>query len=599
MLIFPKDFLLQMEVTSGRLLSELQSIWDEIGQSNAERDIKLVEIQQQCLNVYRNTIEEAKKLKANLEREITDSEEEIRAISAAIGDPNLHFREVSTSNMCLRERMEAIYPQLEAMRQRREERKSQFFEILEKINSILREIKPYNTPLVGFDESDLSVGKLAKLKSQLEYLRTEKVNRTKQVGELLNSLNSLCLVLGIDSQEILKGEFGSSVAASNISDGVIQRLVSETDRLRVLKMSRIEKLQDMVMSMLELWTLMDTPVEEQQCFREVASNIAASEDEITEPNSLSLQFLKNIENEVKRLETLKTSKMRDLVLKKKLELEDISARAHIVERFNTEIESILTALETGVSDPSAILESLETKISNAKEDAFNRKEILERVEKWQAACEEEAWLEEYNRDDNRYNVSKGAHLVLKRAEKARSVVGKIPGMVEVLVSKTKAWEKERGMEFRYDGMELVAMLEEYTCQRQEREQEKKRLREQRKHKTEQEVQNSPKAGPLMGLKKQVSRTLSGRQERKPSLGGTPRSARKAENAGCTAFSSRRSDLSGLGTAKRRQLDPCSSENGSRPSTPSKSDVVNGGINGGDDDDGEISTPQSVSSATFF
>lgn len=48
-------------------------------------------------------------------------------------------------------------------------------------------------------------------------------------------------MLGIDSQEILKGEFGSSVAASNISDGVIQRLVSETDRLRALKMSRIEK----------------------------------------------------------------------------------------------------------------------------------------------------------------------------------------------------------------------------------------------------------------------------------------------------------------------------------------------------------------------
>jgi hypothetical protein len=39
---------------------------------------------------------------------------------------------------------------------------------------------------------------------------------------------------------------------------------------------------------------MDTPVEEQQCFQKVASNIAASEDEITEPNSLSLQFLKNV-----------------------------------------------------------------------------------------------------------------------------------------------------------------------------------------------------------------------------------------------------------------------------------------------------------------
>jgi hypothetical protein len=72
--------------------------------------------------------------------------------------------------------MEAIYPQLEAVRQRREERKSQFFEPLDAINSILREIKPYNTPLVGMDESDLSVRKLTELKSQLEYLRTEKVH---------------------------------------------------------------------------------------------------------------------------------------------------------------------------------------------------------------------------------------------------------------------------------------------------------------------------------------------------------------------------------------------------------------------------------------
>ncbi|KAJ1690367.1 hypothetical protein LUZ63_014522 [Rhynchospora breviuscula] len=598
MFIFPKDFLLQMEVTTDRLLSELQSIWDVIGQSNAERDIKLVEIQQQCLNVFRDKIEEAKKLKTNLEREIAEAETEIRAICSAISDPNLHYREVDTSNMCLRERMETIIPQLEAMRQRREERKSQFFEVLDKINSIMREIKPYNTPSVGIDESDLSDRKLAELKSQLEHLRTEKVNRTKQVGELLNSLNSLCLVLGMDSQEILKGEFGSSVAAISISDGVIQRMVSETDRLRALKMSRIEKLQDMVMSMLELWTLMDTPLEEQKCFQKVASNIAASEDEITEPNSLSLQFLKNIEDEVKRLETLKTSKMRDLVLKKKLELEDISARAHIDEGCDTEIQSMLTALENGVTDPSAILESIENKISNTKEYAFNRKEILERVEKWQAAREEEAWLDEYNRDDNRYNVAKGAHLLLKRAEKARSLVAKIPGMVEVLISKTKAWEKERGMEFRYDGRELIAMLEEYTCQRQEIEQERKRRREQRKLRPEQEIENSPKAGPLNSMKKQVSRTLSGRQERKPSAGGTPRSARKTENAGSTLFNNRRPELSGLGNAKRRQLDPCSSENGSRPSTPSKSDVVNGGIHGGDDDD-EILTPRSVSSAAFF
>lgn len=48
-------------------------------------------------------------------------------------------------------------------------------------------------------------------------------------------------------------------------------------------------------------------------------------------------------------------------------------------------------------DPSLVLERIEAQISIVKEQAFSRKEILERVEKWFAACEEESWLEEYNR----------------------------------------------------------------------------------------------------------------------------------------------------------------------------------------------------------
>lgn len=51
----------------------------------------------------------------------------------------------------------------------------------------------------------------------------------------------------------------------------------------------------------------------------------------------------------------------------------------------------------GAIDPSHLLEQIDIKISKVKEEAFSRKEILEKVEKWLAACEEESWLEEYNR----------------------------------------------------------------------------------------------------------------------------------------------------------------------------------------------------------
>ncbi|RRT37929.1 hypothetical protein B296_00050285 [Ensete ventricosum] len=79
-------------------------------------------------------------------------------------------------------------------------------------------------------------------------------------------------------------------------------------------------------------------------------------------------------------------------------------------------------------------------------------------------------------DDNRYNSSRGAHLNLKRAEKVRVLVNKIPALVDMLVAKTRTWEEERGMSFTYDGVPLLATLDEYTMLRQEREEEKRRQR---------------------------------------------------------------------------------------------------------------------------
>ena len=40
--------------------------------------------------------------------------------------------------------------------------------------------------------------------------------------------------------------------------------------------------------------------------------------------------------------------------------------------------------------------SMDDQISKAKEEAFSRKVIMEKVEKWMSAREEERWLEEYS-----------------------------------------------------------------------------------------------------------------------------------------------------------------------------------------------------------
>lgn len=48
-------------------------------------------------------------------------------------------------------------------------------------------------------------------------------------------------------------------------------------------------------------------------------------------------------------------------------------------------------------DPSELLANIETQIVKVKDEAMSRKEIMDRIDKWLAACEEENWLEEYNR----------------------------------------------------------------------------------------------------------------------------------------------------------------------------------------------------------
>ena len=49
-------------------------------------------------------------------------------------------------------------------------------------------------------------------------------------------------------------------------------------------------------------------------------------------------------------------------------------------------------------------------------------------------------------------------------------------LVDSLVAKTRAWEEERELQFTYDGVPLLAMLDEYAMLRQEREEEKRRMK---------------------------------------------------------------------------------------------------------------------------
>lgn len=483
MVSIQKDPLLQVETTCRPLLSELQSIWDEVGESEADRDKILLELERECLEVYRGKVDQANRSRAQIRQAISDTEAELVAICYAMGERPVHIRQTEHRAGSLKEELSALLPYLEEMRKRKLDRKNHFLDIIEQIQEVSTEIygsETYDSTEKVVDENDLSLGRLEELQRQLQSLQKEKSDRLKQVMKCLSVLSSLCSVLGLDFKETVR-EIHPSLADSRETYGphthTLESLEASVKRLRELKLQRMQRLQDLATMLLELWNLMDTPVEEQQVFHKVTCNIAASEDEMTEPNMLSEDFIQSVEAGVSRLEKLKSSKMKELVLKKRSELEEICQKTHLVFEADGKTGDVVTAIESGALDPTSVLEQIEMEVAKVKEEAFSRKEILEKVEKWLSACEEEEWLEHYNMDENRYSAG---HLTLKRAEKARALVYKIPGMVEALTAKVQNWEDERGVDFMYDGNHLLSMLDDYNVSRQEREQEKKRQREQKK-----------------------------------------------------------------------------------------------------------------------
>ncbi|KAF3568656.1 hypothetical protein DY000_02011494 [Brassica cretica] len=410
----------QIESFSASLLQELEIIWDEVGETKTEREKILNEIEDECRNIYIGKIEKVKEERSRLRQDIVDSEARVIAICSVMEEPSGPGRQ-QQSDQCgrsLKEELGKILLKLEDMKKRKSERKNQFIQVIEDIKCIRDEIS----------------------------------------GE---------------SDETCSSDF--SVDESDLSLRKLEELHRELYTLQE------QKLQDLVTTMLEFWNLMDTSAEEQQKFMSISCNIAATVSEITKPNSLSRDSLEEVKAEVSRLEELKWSKMKELVLKKRSELEEICKRTHIVlEEQDIAVENVIKAIESGEVNPENILEHIEYRAGKVKEEALSRKEILEKAEKWLNACEEETWLEEYNQDENRYNAGKGSHLILKRAEKARVLVNKLSAIVEALASKITIWESEREAEFLFDGNRLLAMLEEYTELREEKEQERRRRRDLKK-----------------------------------------------------------------------------------------------------------------------
>ncbi|KAL5208796.1 hypothetical protein ABZP36_033231 [Zizania latifolia] len=491
------------ETSCGSLLQKLQLVWDEVGESEEDRDKVLFQLDQECLDVYKRKVDQAIKSRDLLLQALDYSKMELARLASALGEKSIARTPEKTART-IKEQLTAIAPTLEHLGRQKKERIKEFANIQSRIEQIRGEIagtlevgKQVSLPQIN--EDDLTTGKLREFQSQLQELEKEKSNRLEKVLEHVGTIQDLCNVLGMDFFSTIT-EVHSSLDDSigkeykSISNDTLSKLDRTIATLNEDKRLRLEKLQELVTQLYDLWDLMDAPMEERSLFDHVSCNRTATVEEVTAPGALALDIIDQAQTEVGRLDQLKYSKMKEIAFKKQAILEDIYAGTHVVIDTAVAHEKILTLVESGNMEPSELIADMDSQILKAKEEALSRKEILDKVERWISACEEESWLEDYSQDDNRYSSGRGAHLNLKRAEKARILVSKIPALVETLVAKTRAWEENHGLPFTYDGVPLLAMLDEYAILRQEKEEEKKRTREQRRYM--EQLLNIDREGPF-------------------------------------------------------------------------------------------------------
>ncbi|KAJ0038749.1 hypothetical protein Pint_22507 [Pistacia integerrima] len=81
------------------LLRELQQIWSDIGESEAEKDRMLMELERECLEVYRRKVEEAANAKARLHQTVAAKEAELATLMASLGELNIHSTVSSISRL--------------------------------------------------------------------------------------------------------------------------------------------------------------------------------------------------------------------------------------------------------------------------------------------------------------------------------------------------------------------------------------------------------------------------------------------------------------------------------------------------------------------
>ncbi|XP_010517187.1 PREDICTED: 65-kDa microtubule-associated protein 5-like [Camelina sativa] len=350
----------------------LQITWDEIGESYSDRDKMLLELEQECLHIYNKMLEEIPKYRAELQRSLAQAQAEIASVMPALGE-KVSFPRKGGS---LKEQISTVKPVSEDLLMKKDLPRKELSETLTQIAKISSNVAGNDYPVSSgpqIDESDLTQRKLDELRAHLQVLRNEKAVRLQKVNSYISAVHELSEIMSFDSSKALSSvhssltEF-SKTHSKSISNDTLARLTKLVKSLKEEKHERLIKLQGLGRSMQELWNLMETPMDERRRFDHCSDLLSGPADDALKKGCLGLDIILEAEDEVKRLNALKSSKMRELVFKRQCELGEIYRGNHTDINSDAARKSLVKAVYLrhvpcnidGTKDDSGLLVSSST-----------------------------------------------------------------------------------------------------------------------------------------------------------------------------------------------------------------------------------------------
>ncbi|GJS54267.1 65-kDa microtubule-associated protein 8 [Tanacetum coccineum] len=185
----------------------LRMIWDEVGEDQFEREKVLVDLEHECLQVYRRKVDNANMSRARLHQELADSEAQFTHLLLSLDERSLPTRPEKMAGT-LKEQLGAIAPALQKMQMRKAERMKQFRSVQSQIQKISTEIAGLfeyddSLPDVIVNENDLSLKKLEEYQMELKRLHADKSDRLEKVKNYISTIQKLSATLGMDASMII------------------------------------------------------------------------------------------------------------------------------------------------------------------------------------------------------------------------------------------------------------------------------------------------------------------------------------------------------------------------------------------------------------